>query len=325
VSDLNRSMGPTAGTFMALAAVLGRGMMIPPGVSYHALGRSAWVPWTIAAISVIPLLCCYAWLGQRYPSASGVAYYAEVALGRTTGRAVGVIAAVGLFAAVPATAITGGLYVAQFLGLPGAAWMFPIGVLVLATMAAYLGTGVSGRLQVGLIIGLFVLVTCIAVAALSVHGVAPPSVELPAYSDLGSVLTAVYVAFAGWETVAFTFEEHKRSDPFTAHFRDVVRHRRVAVCPAAAGPVRCRRFHRRRTELRSATGTRATRARPTGSPGDARPGGGVHPGESLRGDAGPVPADLRPGQERLPPGRAEHGPRTRPQPRVRRCSRWARP
>jgi amino acid efflux transporter len=212
VNKLKKSMGATAGTFMAVSAVLGSGMMILPGVSYHQLGGSAWVPWTVAALSVIPLLCCYAWLGRRYPSASGVAYYAEVALGKTAGRTVGIIAAIGLLAVIPATAITGGRYVAQFLGTGAAAWIFPVVVLAVATAVAYVGVNVSSKLQVGLIVGLFALVACVAVVALSVHGFASPSVELPAYASLGSVLTAVYVAFAGWETVAFTFEEHKRSD-----------------------------------------------------------------------------------------------------------------
>ncbi|GAA0895974.1 APC family permease [Pseudonocardia zijingensis] len=205
-------MGAVAGTFMALSAVLGSGMMILPGVSYHQLGRSAWLPWTIAAVSVIPLLCCYGWLGRRYPSASGVAHYAEVALGRTTGRAVGIIAAIGLLSIIPATATTGGRYIAQFSGVESATWSFPIIVLVGATAAAHIGANLSSRVQVGLITGLFVLVTCISVAALGVHGFVPPPADTLPEGDLGIVLTAVYVAFAGWETVAFTFEEHKRSD-----------------------------------------------------------------------------------------------------------------
>ncbi|MFD2416760.1 APC family permease [Amycolatopsis pigmentata] len=226
MTDLKKSMGGIAGTFMALSAVLGSGMMILPGVSYHQLGKSAWIPWAIAAVSVIPLLSCYAWLGRRYPSASGIAYYAEVALGPAVGRTVGIIATIGLVAAVPATALTGGRYVAQFLGIGAAAQVFPIVVLAGGTIVAYLGANVSSKLQVALIIGLFALVTCIAVVALAVHGFAPPNLALPAHGDLGGVLTAVYVAFVGWETVAFTFEEHKRSDLipriFAASFAIVV-------------------------------------------------------------------------------------------------------
>src|SRR4051812_2093453 len=199
-------MGATAGTFMAVSAVLGSGMMILPGTSYHQLEKSAWIPWAIAAVSIIPLLCCYAWLGRRHPAASGVAYYAEVALGKTAGRAVGVIAAIGLISVIPATAITGGRYVAQFLGVDAATWVFPMVVLFVATMVAYVGANISSRLQVGLIIALFTLVACVAVVALGINGFASPAAELPAYGSLGSALTAVYVAFTGWETVAFTFE-----------------------------------------------------------------------------------------------------------------------
>ncbi|MGW0562825.1 APC family permease [Streptomyces sp. NPDC003016] len=212
MSVLQKSLGSVVGTFLALATILGSGMMILPGTSYHQLGTSAWIPWAIAAVSVIPLLYCYAWLGRRHPSASGVAHYSEVAFTPTAGRAAGLMATLALVTGIPATAITGGRYVAEFSGVPGLAWVFPIVVLAGATAVACAGTNVSGKLQVALILGLFVLVTCTALVALGKHGVQPPSADLPGFGTLGVVLTAVFVAFTGWETVAFTFEEHKRPD-----------------------------------------------------------------------------------------------------------------
>ena len=212
MSTLQKSMGGAVGTFVALSTILGSGMMILPGMSYHQLGRSAWIPWAIAALSVIPLLYCYSWLGRRHPSASGVAHYSEIALGPAAGHTAGLLAILALVAGIPATAITGGRYVAEFTGAGSLAWVFPIAVLAAATAVAGAGATVSGRLQVGLILGLFAVVTCTAVVALGAHGLAAPGTELPAFSRLGGVLTAVYVAFTGWETVAFTFEEHKRPD-----------------------------------------------------------------------------------------------------------------
>lgn len=212
MSDLRKSMGGAVGTFVALSTILGSGMMILPGTSYYQLGRSAWLPWTIAAVSVIPPLYCYAWLGRRHPSASGVAHYSELALGPAVGRTAGLLAMLALVAGIPATAITGGRYVAQFSGAGSLTWAFPVVVLVGATVVACIGANVSSRLQVTLILGLFALVTCTAVVALSRHGVKAPSTALPPIGKLGGVLTAVYVAFTGWETVAFTFEEHKRPD-----------------------------------------------------------------------------------------------------------------
>lgn len=212
MSDLHKSMGGVVGTFVALSTILGSGMMILPGMSYHELGRSAWIPWAIAALSVIPLLYCYAWLGRRYPSASGVAYYSEMALGPAVGRASGLLATFALVTGIPATAIVGGRYVAEFSGAASLAWVFPVAVLGGATAVSCVGATVSGKLQVGLILGLVALITCTAVLALGAHGVPAPSADLPRFSALGGVLTAVYVAFTGWETVAFTFEEHKRSD-----------------------------------------------------------------------------------------------------------------
>lgn len=205
-------MGGVLGTFVALSTIIGSGMMILPGTSYHELGRSAWMPWAVAALSVVPLLYCYAWLGRRYPSASGVAHYSGVALGPAAGRTSGLLAILALTAGIPATAITGGRYVAEFAGAASLAWLFPLAVLAGATLVSCAGTDVSSRLQMALVLGLFVLVAVTAVVALGAYGMPVPSPELPRLGLLGGVLTAVYVAFTGWETVAFTFEEHRRPD-----------------------------------------------------------------------------------------------------------------
>jgi amino acid efflux transporter len=212
VTDLRKSMGGAVGTFVALSTILGSGMMILPGISYHELGRSAWIPWAVAALSVIPLLYCYAWLGRRHPSASGVAHYSGLALGPAVGHTAGLLATLALVAGIPATAITGGRYVAEFAGAGSLRWLFPVVVLAGATAVACVGANVSSKLQVGLILALFVLVAGTALVAVGRHGVAAPSSSFPPIGRLGAVLTAVYVAFTGWETVAFTFEEHKRPD-----------------------------------------------------------------------------------------------------------------
>jgi amino acid efflux transporter len=209
---LQKSMGGTVGTFVALSTILGSGMMILPGTSYHQLGRSAWIPWAVAALSVIPLLYCYSWLGRRHPAASGVAHYSEIALGPAVGRTAGLLATLALVAGIPATAITGGRYAAQFSGAGSLTWVFPVAVLGGATVVTYVGANVSSKLQVSLILGLFAVVAFTTVVALGTHGLHAPSTVLPRFSRLGGVLTAVYVAFTGWETVAFTFEEHKRPD-----------------------------------------------------------------------------------------------------------------
>jgi len=205
-------MGGVVGTFVALSTILGSGTMILPGTSYHQLGRWAWLPWVIAACSVIPLLYCYAWLGRRHPSASGLAHYAEVALGAAVGRAAGLLAVFALVAGIPATALTGGRYLATFAGEAWLRWLFPVAVLAVATVVACVGATVSAKLQVALILALFVVVSCTAVVAIGSRHYAAPSAQLPKLGALGRVLTAVYVAFTGWETVAFTFEEHKRPE-----------------------------------------------------------------------------------------------------------------
>lgn len=213
MSDLRKSMGGTVGTFMALSTILGSGMMILPGTSYYELGKSAWLPWAVAALSVVPLLYCYGWLGRRYPSASGISYYAEIGVGKSAGRGAGLLAMLALVAGIPATAITGGRYIAEFSGIASLAWVFPVTALGVAAIVAWVGATVSSKLQVGLILTLFALVLAAAAVILIGHGQqAVPGTAFPRFSRLGGILTAVYVAFTGWETVAFTFEEHKRPD-----------------------------------------------------------------------------------------------------------------
>lgn len=146
------------------------------------------------------------------PAASGLSYYSEVAFGPAAGHTSGLLAAIALVTGIPATALTGGRYVAQFAGSPSPAWIFPLAVLAGATAVACVGSAIPSKPQVGQIIALFALVICTAVVALTAHGFEAPSMEPPHFSKLGSVLTAVYLAFTGWETVAFTFEEHKRPD-----------------------------------------------------------------------------------------------------------------
>ncbi|MYU24115.1 APC family permease [Streptomyces sp. SID8352] len=212
MKDLHKSLGGVVGTFLALSTILGSGMMILPGTSYDTLARSAWMPWAVAALAVVPLLHCYAWLGRRYPSASGVAHYAGVAFNPVLARTSGTAATFALVAGIPATALTGGRYLAEFTGAEALTWLFPALVLGVATAVAYAGTGVSGRLQVALVIALFVLIVCVALVALGSNGVRTPATRLPPSGTFGMVLTSVFVAFTGWETVAFTFEEHKRPD-----------------------------------------------------------------------------------------------------------------
>lgn len=212
MSGLQKSLGGGVGTFLALSTILGSGMMILPGTSYHQLGRSAWMPWAVAALAVVPLLYCYAWLGRRHPSASGVAHYSEVAFNPTVARSSGLLATLALVAGIPATALTGGRYLADFSGVHSLGWVFPVLVLGGAVAVACVGASVSGKLQVALVLALFVLAVCTALVALGAHGVRPPGAGLPEFGTLGAMLTAVFVAFTGWETVAFTFEEHKRPD-----------------------------------------------------------------------------------------------------------------
>lgn len=210
-NELRRSLGGVTATFIALGTILGSGIMILPGLTYHSLDRSAWVPWAIAAISVIPLLVAYSWLGRRYPAASGVAHYSEVAFGRPLGATSGILALIALATGIPATALTGGRYAAQFTGQPALQWLLPLALVGGATCLAAIGNTVSGRVQTCLTLSLCLVVVLVSTIAIASSGSPHPDLAFPGPS-LAGPLAAVFVAFTGWETVAFTFEEHARPE-----------------------------------------------------------------------------------------------------------------
>ncbi|GAA3685479.1 amino acid efflux transporter [Yimella lutea] len=209
--ELRRSLNGVTATFIALGTVLGSGIMILPGLTYSSLDRSAWIPWAIAALSVAPLLVAYSWLGRSFPSASGVAHYSQLAFGRPLGATSGVLAIIALATGIPATALTGGRYAAQFTDEPALQWLIPLVLVGTAICVAASGTTVSGRVQTGLTLSLCIVVVVVCTAAIASADSPRPDLSFPGES-VAAPLAAVFVAFTGWETVAFTFEEHARPD-----------------------------------------------------------------------------------------------------------------
>ena len=220
------SINSVIGTFVALSTILGSGMMILPGTSYFSLHGASWIPWAVAAVSVIPMLFAYAWLGRAYPSSSGVAHYSQVAFGKKSGASCGFMALFALFCGIPATAGTGGRYIQSVVASTWAEPIFAVSAVAIAIFVTLMGASLSGRVQMFLIILLVLTICALSAVALTRVDSLPTFPSDLGIGAIGSSLVAVYVAFTGWETVSFTFEEHRRSDliprVFTASYITVV-------------------------------------------------------------------------------------------------------
>ncbi|WP_395831980.1 hypothetical protein [Elstera sp.] len=86
-NSLRPSLSALQGIGVALSMVVGSGLLILPGLGVSLVGAAAIHAWWINALLTLPLLLLFARLGARYPTAGGVAGFAEAAFGYRAGRA----------------------------------------------------------------------------------------------------------------------------------------------------------------------------------------------------------------------------------------------
>jgi amino acid efflux transporter len=215
-NSLRPSLSALQGIGVALSMVVGSGLLILPGLGVSLVGAAAIHAWWINALLTLPLLLLFARLGARYPTAGGVAGFAEAAFGYRAGRATEALLIGASLPGAAAIALSGGSYIAELLHLPlgSEAWL-AAGVLLLAVGVNLAGAQIAGSVQSVMTFGLILLLGLLAVVALRDPRVdiaaslmaASPVAALPA-------LGALFFAFTGWELFCSTAEEfrHPRRD-----------------------------------------------------------------------------------------------------------------
>lgn len=211
-------IGLARGSALYIAAVLGTGILVLPGLAAQAAGPASILAVAAVLLAAIPLAGTFAALAARYPDAGGVATFVRLALGRTAARMAGYWFFFGVSFGVPVIAILGGEYVTAALGadrslvpvLGLAFFLVPLAVNVF-------GLRVSGSLQLGLTALLVAVV--VVVVALSAPAVEPSNFEpfLPhGWAGVGAAVSLFVWAFAGWEAVthiAGEFRNPRRTIP----------------------------------------------------------------------------------------------------------------
>lgn len=202
-----------------VSAVLGAGVLVLPGQVASMAGPASLAAWGFACLLGVPLAVMFAHLGRRFPDAGGVSTYLERAFGSFAGGVGGwwyfVAGSVGQ-TIVP---LTGGYYVTEALGL-GQGWAYAVAAVILgvAVIANCFGARVSARAQVGLAVGVAVILILAIVAAVPamdssrLHPFAPHGL-----GGVGQAVIVLFFAFAGWEAVAHLAEEFRDSS------RDLIR------------------------------------------------------------------------------------------------------
>ena len=220
-------LGLVQGTALYIAAVLGTGILVLPGLAATAAGPASLVAVFVVFLLSIPLAGTFAALASRYPDPGGVASYVRRALGPTWARMTGYWCFFGVGFGAPVVAVLGAEYVVAILGAEQSAvpWVAFL-ILVPPFVSNYLGVRVSGAVQLLLTGALLIVV--VGVVALAFPAADPRNFEpfLPrGWGGVGTAISLFVWAFAGWEVgthIAGEFKNPRRVIPLATAIALVV-------------------------------------------------------------------------------------------------------
>src|SRR5574340_819438 len=119
-----------------VAAVLGAGVLLLPGLAATTAGPASMLAWAFDALLGAPLALTFAWLGARYPDAGGVATYASRAFGGSMGAAIGWMYLVGAAIGQIIVPLIGASYISAPLGLGrNGVYLVAAGILAIPIVA----------------------------------------------------------------------------------------------------------------------------------------------------------------------------------------------
>jgi amino acid efflux transporter len=220
-------IGLPSASALYIAAVLGTGILVLPGLAADAAGPASILAVAIVFVISIPLAGTFAALAARFPDAGGVATFVRLALGPTAARMTGYWFFFGCGFGAPVVASLGGEYLAAVVGLPRE-WIGAVGAafLIVAIGLAWIGLRVSSGVQLGLS-ALLVIVVVIVVAS-AVPAAEPANLQpfLPhGWAGVALAISLFVWAFAGWEAIthwASEFKNPRRTLPLATAIAVVV-------------------------------------------------------------------------------------------------------
>lgn len=221
------SLGLVRGTALYIAAVLGTGILVLPGLTASVAGPGSILAVAAVFLLSIPLAGTFAALAARYPDPGGVASYVRRALGNTPARITGYWFYFGVCVGAPVVGVLGAEYIVAVLGVDrSAVGIVGLAILVPPFIANLFGLRVSGTVQLGLTVLLLAVV--IGVVAVSFPAADPANFSPFLPHGLGGVGTAISLflwAFAGWEAgthIAGEFKNPRRVIPWATGIAVVV-------------------------------------------------------------------------------------------------------
>lgn len=212
--SLERVITLPQGVALYVAAVIGAGVLLLPGLAATTAGPASMLAWAFDALLGAPLALTFAALGARHPDAGGVATYASRAFGKGTGAVVGWMYFIGATIGQIVVPLVGASYIAQPLGLDRTGLFIVAGLILAIPIAANLrGLQVSGRaalLLSGLVAVLLIAATLVSLPRQHLTAWAPFAPH--GWSAVGVTTVLLLFAFSGWEAVASLGAEFKHPE-----------------------------------------------------------------------------------------------------------------
>ncbi|HEX8733415.1 MAG TPA: amino acid permease [Ktedonobacterales bacterium] len=209
--SLERVISLPQAVALYVAAVLGAGVLLLPGLAATTAGPASMLAWAFDALLGAPLALTFAALGARYPDAGGVATFASRAFGGGVGAAVGWMYIVGAAIGQIIVPLIGASYIAAPLGLDrNGAYLIAAGILAIPIAANLRGLQVSGRVALGLSALVAGLLLAAALVSLPRQRLAAWTPFAPhGWGAVGQTTVLLLFAFSGWEVVASLGAEFK--------------------------------------------------------------------------------------------------------------------
>ena len=220
-------LGLVQASALYIAAVLGTGILVLPGLASEAAGPASILAVAAVFVLSIPLAGTFAALAARYPDAGGVATFARLALGDTAARMAGYWFLFGVQFGAPVVATLGAEYLASAIGADrSTVWMIALAFLLVPLAVSFFGLRVSGTLQLGLTALLVVVVLgVVSVTAGEVRAVNFEPFLPHGWAGVATAVSLFVWAFAGWEAVthiAGEFRNPRRTIPIATAIAIVV-------------------------------------------------------------------------------------------------------
>lgn len=210
-AGLHRSISWLQGAALTVGAVLGSGVLVLPVATAVLAGPASLLSWLFMGVLAVPLAMTMGSLGAAYPEAGGIAAYARRAFGPTAGTITGWLFLGTVPIGAPIAALIGANYSGVLFSLPPGQVTFIAAVMLgFALFFNYRGMNLSGKVQVGVVVTIGLILLAAVAAAF-------PRVETEAFSPfaphgwvpVGVSMTILFWAFVGWEMIVHLAEEFK--------------------------------------------------------------------------------------------------------------------